>query len=292
MAYTEVADPVNDCPTVATAAHFPNNHYSAIASAKAAVRAAEKAKKDAADRAAAEAAAKAKQDAEDLQATREKVTGLEDVVSNLNAKVKEQEAVLQAASSREGTARDAFDQDLRVKNQEIGELQSKVTGLEASLATSQSEFKEENKKRTDWEKWYYEEEKKRKDWEKWYYEEEKKRKDWEKWYYEEEKKRKDWEKWYYDEEKKRKDLEWELEQSEEVVVLRVVWGDRDLTGDGGVVSRVKEYVRNGWSISFGNDFFGCDPKWGTYKYGNVTFKRRGRRLMNLSAGEGQSMGTS
>jgi chromosome segregation ATPase len=59
----------------------------------------------------------------------------------------------------------------------------------------------------------------------------------------------------------------------DVTVRKISWGGRDLTRDDGVCERVKSLVRNGCGIPFTNDFFGCDPQPGTRKDGAILFCR-------------------
>lgn len=79
---------------------------------------------------------------------------------------------------------------------------------------------------------------------------------------------------------------------DQINVLSVEWGGRDVTEQGGVVNKVRERVRNGWNIQFNNDFFGCDPQPGARKYGVVMFKRRGQRVVKCEAWEYEERGTN
>lgn len=242
MAYKEYHEP-GDANDAATSKSSPNDHHSNIDAAKAASFAAEKAKKEAADRAAAEFKTKAAKDAQDLVACRAEII-------TLKAQLQEAKQLADISSAQSAQAKsttEALQSDLTAKTNELlaakAELQTltshssglsqRVSALTASNEQLQSQLnrcaaeRDQNAAQRD----------------------------------------------HYSAELNQRVAELD---NGDVTIRQITWGGRDLSNDGNVVNRIKERVRHGWSLPLNNDLFGCDPQSGQRKYAVVRFCRSRR----------------
>ncbi|KAH7146775.1 hypothetical protein B0J13DRAFT_664377 [Dactylonectria estremocensis] len=242
MAFKEDREPgsANDA---AGSEHSPNDHHSNIIAAKAASVAAERTKKEAADRAAAEFKAEAAKNAQDLEVCRAEIITLkaqlgeaQQLANTSNAQgaqAKSTTETLQSNLTAKMNQLVAAKAEIETLTSNSSSLSNRMSALTASNEQLQLQL---NRCATERDANAAERDRIASQHD------------------------------YYSAELSRRVSELD---NGDVTIRQITWGGRDLTNDGNVANKVKNRVRNGWGLPFSNDFFGCDPLQGSRKFPKV-----------------------